>query len=309
MTAVLASPRSPAGPHRISHLLVAALDLLVSDPRAEAKPPSPAPHVETGDSLPRTAVADRRCKDRRAGATRWLDSNPHVPFFISARDRIESAPQACCAPWAVRGSRWRALGRYGEVVGTAEVVGGEGYDVTQCYELELKVVKGDAGVGIFASSGGDWRSPTRSARWEPTKDERASLLRMAGGLASLLDTPTWLHGTESWPMPLDDRILPFQIQPDPDRGQRGGHFAAVGGRVLIIARLDGGSWKLSYLDASIALAGGDGVRPLAAFDIDGDAIPELIYHWNAGDGWADVVLRLDDSGWGEVAESVGGSTA
>jgi hypothetical protein len=83
----------------------------------------------------------------------------------------------------------------------------------------------------------------------------------------------------------------------------------VGGRVLIIARLDGKAWKLSFMDSSIALAGGDGVRPLAAFDVDGDAIPELIYHWNAGDSWADVVLRLDYQGWGQLAESIGGSTA
>jgi hypothetical protein len=33
------------------------------------------------------------------------------------------------------------------------------------------------------------------------------------------------------------------------------------------------------------------------------------YHWNAGDSWADLVLRLDYNGWGEAAESVGGSTA
>ena len=309
MTATAPRPNVFAKRHPISHVLVAALALLVSDTRADAKPPSSAHQVNTGDLIPRTPVVDRRCKDRHAGATRWLDSNPHVPFFISARERIESAPAACCAPWAVRGSRWRTIDRYGEVVGTAQVVGGEGYDVTQCYELELDVVKGNAGIGIFASQSGDWRPAVRSARWEPSKEETEGLMRMVGGLVSLLDKPTWRPEGERWPPPFEDRILPFQIQPDADRDQRGGRFAAVGGRVLIIARLDGATWKLSYLDASIAMAGGNGVRPLAAFDIDGDAIPELIYNWDAGDSWADVVLRLDSQGWSEAAESVGGSTA
>jgi hypothetical protein len=49
--------------------------------------------------------------------------------------------------------------------------------------------------------------------------------------------------------------------------------------------------------------------PGGAFDIDGDAIPEVIYHWDAGDSWADVVLLLEYQGWVEVGESVGGSTA
>jgi len=294
---------------RISLLAAVSVALLLSDPRADAQPPSSTTTVNTGDPLPRKAAADRRCKDRRAGSTRWLDSNPHVPFFISVRDRIESASQACCAPWAVKGSRWRTIGPYGDVVGTAVVTGGEGYDVTRCYELELDVVKGEAGVGIFASTGGDWRPPARSARWEASKGEHEALVRMVGSITSLLDEPTWRDPDEPWPKRWDDRILTFQIQPDPDRGQRGGRFAAVGGRALLIARLDGGSWKLSFLDTSTAMAAGDGARPLAAFDIDGDAIPELIYHWDAGDSWSDVVLRLEYQGWVEAAESVGGSTA
>jgi len=49
--------------------------------------------------------------------------------------------------------------------------------------------------------------------------------------------------------------------------------------------------------------------PVEPQPVDGDGVPEFIYHWNAGDGWADAILRLDDHGWTLVVESVGGSTA
>jgi hypothetical protein len=275
--------------------------------------PTSRPTVNTGDPLPRMAVSDRRCVDRKPGTTRWLGSNPHVPFFIAVGDDISPAGSACCAPWAARGSRWRAIGQYGEVTGVARVTGGEGYDVTQCYELDLAMVSGVSGVGLFASEKGNWKPPTQSARWEPTQHELDSLERMVGGLEALFEKPRWESQRESKPpksSALRERMLSFAIGPAPERGDRVERFVAVGGRALIIARLDDKEgWKLSHVDLSFALDAVESIFPLAAFDVDGDGVPEFIYHWNAGDSWADAILRFDDHGWTLVAESVGGSTA
>lgn len=293
---------------RLPRLLAACVGLWLPCLDSHAAAPT-RPTIETGDAIPRVPVSDRRCADRTPGATRWLDSNPHVPFFIGADGDIESAGQVCCAPWAVRDSRWRAIGRYGEVTGVARIAGGQGNDVTQCYALDLKMVSGAPGVGLFASEKGNWKSPAQSARWQPSLVETSGFQRLVTTIEALLDKPNWEPDPDAKPAPFGDRMVPFAIKPDPSRGERGGRFAAIGGRALILARLDeDGAWRLSYLDTSIAMGGGDGMSPLAAFDVDGDGIPELIYRWNAVDTWADAVLRLDYHGWVVVAESIGGSS-
>lgn len=299
-------------PLRVPSTLVVCIGLW-SVGRGSMASPTSHPTVNTGDPLPRTAVSDRRCLDRKPGSARWLGSNPHVPFFIAVGDDIQPAGSACCAPWAVRGSRWRAIGRYGEVTGVARVRGGEGYDVTQCYELDLAMDSGAPGVGLFVSEKSRWKTPTQSARWEPTQDALDGLERMVGDLEALLEKPRWESQRESKtpkPSAVRERMLSFAIGPVAERGERVEHFVAVGGRALIIARLDGKEgWKLSHVDLSFAMDGAESIFPLAAFDVDGDGVPEFIYHWNAGDNWADAILRFDDHGWTLMAESVGGSTA
>jgi hypothetical protein len=299
-------------PGRAPRIAVACIGLWLAARGARAERTS-RPAINTGDALPRTAVSERRCRDRKAGTTRWLGSNPHVPFFVSVEDDIEPAGNACCAPWAVRGSRWRAIGRYGEVTGVARVSGGEGYDVTQCYELDLAMVSGVPGVGLFASEKGNWKPPAQSARWEPTQDELDGLEHMVGVLEALFEKPRWESERESKapnPSGLRERMLPFATGPGAERGERGERFVAIGGRALIVARLDDKEgWRLSHVDLSFAMDGVESIFPLAAFDVDGDGVPELIFHWNAGEDWADVILRFDGHGWAPMAESVGGSTA
>ena len=46
--------------------------------------------------------------------------------------------------------------------------------------------------------------------------------------------------------------------------------------------------------------------------MDGDGLPEVIAHHDAGDSWDDVILGPDHSTrrvWRLIAESIGGSTA
>lgn len=263
--------------------------------------------VNTGDPLPEGPVADGDCP---AGDARWLGFDPHVPFAVTSRGEIETAGVACCAPWAVRGARWQAIDRWGRVVGLAEVSGGEGYDLTQCYELVLRKVEGEDGVGLFVSPG--WTSPP-SAEWTPQPAERASLATLVAH-ADALFPPRMDDGPLA---PIADRTLFFQAAPNEGNPEDPTRFAVVGGRVLVVAgKTEPGAWALSHFDSKMAETGyspPDAYRPLAVVDVDGDGWPEIVFRESDGPSWGDVILRMqpDSTGrpWERVAESVGGSTA
>jgi uncharacterized protein (DUF779 family) len=278
---------------------------------ASTAPAKPAAPVNTGDPVPSSPHADARCPDGKPGAIRWLASDPHNPFFVSRSGAVAEAGQPCCAPWARVGSRWAAVGRYGEIAGRAVVSGGEGYDVTQCFELTLDVVEGDAGAGVFASEG--WRPPETSAAFEPTRRQRDALDRFIRDAEKLLvPADTGIVGPEQ-PRG-EQRVLFFQVARAPYGGgpDEVDRYAVIGGPFLLIARLEPNDrWIVSNLVVRVGAGAQVAYRPLVAADVDGDGIPELIVHWNAGDSWADVLYRLDVNGWNweQAAESVGGSTA
>lgn len=280
-----------------------ALTLVLAARIAEAKPRKAAAKA-TDAPAAKTATA---CSDRSPGNTRWLDSDPHSPFFVLADGVIEGTDRSCCASWAKKGTRWRAVGRYGEVTGVATIAGGAGFDPAQCFELGLKMASGVPGVGILASEQGSWQPPARSAAWTPTTAEMTGLRRQLGVIEAMLD----LSPGGGPPQPaFREPVLPFEIKADPQHNTKGGRFVAVGGRAFIVARLDDrGRWKVSHLETSLASSGGPGFTPLAAFDLDGDGAPELMFHWNNGESWGDTVMRFDFQGWTTEATSTGGSTS
>lgn len=275
-------------------------------------PTATAP-VQTGDPLPASRTVDPGCPEAGAGVRRWLASRPHNPLAVVDGEGIRSATAACCAPWAQAGSRWGAVDAYGALVGEAEVVGGAGYDVTQCYELELEMRSGAAGVGVFVAADDGWQSPP-SIAWAPSVGQRASLARTVAQIEGLLGAQaSWAkHGP---PMsPVEARTLYFEVPRHGEKGEVDGveRYAAVGGRALMVLRMEGERWALSYLDQRFSRVGVNrAYRPLAAFDLDGDGMPEVLYHEDAGDGWSDVVIGREPGWdhWQRRAESVGGSTA
>ena len=236
--------------------------------------------------------------------------DPHVPLAVTRRGEIGSAGQPCCEPWAVRGARWLSVNEWGRVVGAAEVSGGEGYDLTQCFELSLRTVEGAPGVGLYVSTG--WTSPA-SARWLPSDEDRASL----GALVSHAEALFPPADGEGEVPPLAARSMFFRAAADPREADQPTQFVVVGGRVLLVAsKPEGGSLRVSYLDTGMLNAGwapADAYRPIAVFDMDKDGWPEIVFHESDGSSWADVILRMqsDSTGrpWERVARSVGGSTA
>ena len=270
--------------------------------------PAPRPAVQTGDPLPASPVDDPACEDE--GGARWLASDPHVPFAVVGEGGIRPAGQACCAPWARAGTRWLAIGPRGEITGHAVLTGGCGYDVTQCYELSFDLDDGVAGSGLLVSADSHYEAEPVGT-WAPAPDERAALAGFVIDLERLLLDPPSADLPDPPLPPLNERAVYFTV---PDREDEGAphRLVVVGGRLLVIAHLDEqGRWVASFLDRDSATRFGprEAYRVLSVLDLDGDGDPEVVYRWNDGPSWADVILDSDGDLWRPAAQSIGGSTA
>jgi hypothetical protein len=237
-----------------------------------AAPAATPVDIMTGDPVPADAVEPASC----AGGFRWLGADPHVPLAVTRDGEIVQADATCCASWGRPGEEWTEVDTWGVPVATRTIAGGEGYDVTQCYELVLDAGSRDP---LLVHGDAPWTAPL-SARWEPTTAERIA----------------------------SDRAVYFQLG-----GER---LAAIGGRTLTIAALEAdGTWQTRHTDASWSDGGGAGLDDTygirAVFDLDGDGFAEVIIQRSAGDSWDDAILRYDPAlgSWSIVAESIGGSTA
>lgn len=293
-----------------STLLFAASD---ADAKGKKKKPAPKPKsaaVMTGDPLPSKPVSNPACQDQ--GAVRIIGAGPSTPFAMIKKGKIVPAGQECCAQWARKGSHWKTLDASGAVVGEAELTGGEGYDVTQCYELDFTKKKGAPGVGLYVD--GDYKAPP-SVAWTPNEAEKTSLAKMVASLeTAMVPNAIWDCGKIPAAEPFAKRSLFFTVPTDNGNGTPV-KWAVVGGPLLVLARLQGdGKWVARHVDAF----GADGCQhrayvPRAAFDVDGDGDPEVFVHYDFGDGFGDIMLGRSHMGfegkWQLLAESVGGSTA
>jgi hypothetical protein len=99
---------------------------------------------------------------------------------------VREAGDRCCAPWARTGARWRAVDASGQIAGEVRIAGGEGYDVTQCYELEFAATSGSLGVGLFVEASSGWRPPP-PATWTPAAAEFQDSCRLVNQACFALD--------------------------------------------------------------------------------------------------------------------------
>lgn len=280
--------------------VVLALLLVVSDASAKKKT------IQTGDPLPKKPVVSKKCHDK--GAVRIIGSEPSTPFATVKGAKIDSAGEACCAQWARKGTKWSTVDSYGQVVGEATLTGGEGYDVTQCYELSFSTKKGKPGVGLYID--GPYTAP-KSAVWTPSDIERASLAKLVTSLEAGMvpNAPYPCDGSKA--LPLGERTLFFHIKDD----TKAKRFAIVGGPLMILARLqDDGRWVARDVDAfGSNTCMPRAYQPRAVFDLNGDGKPEIVMHQDVGDSFGDYALGLEEVGmegrWVEVAVAIHGSTA
>lgn len=270
--------------------------------------------VQTGDPLPARRAASAACPT----GERWLESDPHVPLAVvtiahddAAQDFVSAS--ACCGAWAHAGDLWTSVDFWGAPTGTHAITGGEGYDVTQCWELSCA---NDTG-SLLVRGDEPWRAPA-SAAWVPDEAQRAAAYRLAASIDAVVarEPPKYDHDQAKPASPVDRRTTFFRMAPFSDEGTPT-KFVAIGGRALAVAGLDqGGAWRVLYLDTSWGLDNpylGDVYRVIGVFDMNHDGFPEVIAHRNAGDSWDDVVLGCSHDStyrlWHALVEGVGGSTA
>lgn len=238
------------------------------------------------------------------GATAWLGHTPHVPLARVTAQGIQPADEACCEPFAVRGSRWREVDRWGQVVGESTISDGEFYDVSHCIELTLTPEHLESS-GLFASASGPWR-PSPSLRHDPDLAQWADAVALDRRLGAI-------PMSSSSAMPLAEpqsRMLFFRWRAHydaPGGGAGAGDWLVLGGRGLAIAWWHKSRWEVAQL--LLQGAGGWRVTPIAVFDLDGDGTPEVIVEYDGGTDWNTVILKREGTAdWLEVASSIGGAT-
>ena len=181
-------------------------------------------------------------------AVRWT-SDALLPLSLVRGRRVEADRGQCKSIWE-NGSRWHTLDRWGRVVGEVE------YRETSRGGMRFERVSGSRGAGLFVR--GPWRAPA-SAALEPDPAARASLHQ-------------WLGKPQK-----RREITFFQAS----KGARAKVFAVVTTPTsIMVAYRKGTQWHRAYRE----VYGENRWHPLyrlrAIVDMNGDGLPEVIYHFN-----------------------------
>lgn len=233
------------------------------------------------------------------GVVRFLGLDPHGPLAVAKGQVLGSPDGSACRRWGPKGSRWKALDALGQVVGEAEVVAMERYDVTNCDELTLKTRSGKAGVGVFASKG---YTPLALGASRATPAERRALEATVAARDAKLPRAQWDKKRRD--VPLAERLLAW-------RTPAGEEIAAVGGRGLTVYRLTGGRWLAVHDErpkpAEVGHA--DMFRPLAALDMNADGRVEIVIHRRDMDAYGDYTLTPKGKGYEAIDAGIHGAFA
>ncbi len=260
-------------------------------------------HPETGDPLPPRSAVNSRCV--HSGLTRFLGREPHVPLATFDGRELRSVDAGCGASWSAPAARWRALDSWGQLVGHAVTSGGEGYAVTQSYELALTITDGTSGAGLYVSEDSPWTA-TPSAEWAPSAAQRELYQRFLGRFSRLFREQRASNSEE------DRRSTMFFRA---SSGSNQAFFAVTAGRSLMISRFDAtrSQWGIVTLHTAQARsASGNSFALEAVFDADHDGWPEIFVHHDEHDAfWNDAIFSTHNEGnsWAIEIASFGGSTA
>jgi len=285
---------------------------LNSKPTAGHKPAvvskaHPAPSAKAPAKVePHAAVVKKHGPER----SYFLAADPHVPLAFVDGNAIHSVgtPGKNCGTasrWAKPKSRWNALDAWGQVTGSLQGNGSDFYDATRCREVFFKGKEGTEPHAVFVSADSSFR-PSPKVEWTPDEAEHKEFERFTSTLTAL-----WINQKPfGKPLPLTRRVMFFQVPASEGKNaHRPTRWAVMGGPLLLVAYLgDKDHWKVATVQTPLGLA--DSYHPVGVFDMNGDKIPEIIYHANSGASFGDSVLSLDPDTmtWSEAAVSPGGAT-
>jgi hypothetical protein len=283
-----------------------------------AKGPKAAHHPHAADNAKakvEPAPSEKANEDLRAvkeppRRSYWLAADPHVPLAVIDGTEIRSVSKqekhcGVASRWAKPKSRWHAVNAWGQVVGSLAVSGSDLDDATGCHEVSFKGKQGAEPHVLFVSEDSDWKSST-SVAWTPKDDERRRFDHFSATLEKL-----WVNKKpRGLPLPLVKRAMFFQVPASAAASEkRPTRWAVVGGPILLVAYVgEHGRWKVASVQNPLGAS--NSYQPVGVFDMNGDKIPEIVYHSNEGPTHGDSVLSFDPDtlGWADAAVSPGGAT-
>jgi hypothetical protein len=308
-------PKVKATPALMSKGKIDPTDALLSPAKVETKPAPSKGKAEAHPLKGKVALADKetKAKEEEAPAAKkhakpsfWLAAAPHVPLALVEGEAIHPVGQRgkSCGDesrWAAPLSHWKAVDAWGQVTGVFRVAGSDLYDVTQCHEVFFEGQKGEGPGVLFVSEDSGWK-PGKSALWKASAAEKKRFESFVGGVEQTFvdKKPQGVAG------PLARRTLYFDVPAVEGRPQ---HWAISGGPILVVAYLgEHGHWKASTVRPPLGLA--KSYKPVSVVDMNGDGVPELVYHSDDGPSYADAVLSLNPGSmaWDDAAASPGGAT-
>ena len=252
-------------------------------------------------------------KGAAAGISRFLASG--VPLAEVREGRLaevgtKKRPCGSKGRWAKASSRWHALDAWGRITGTLTVGGSDRADGSGCHQVRFSEGTGHDGLGVFVAAGSGY-SAGASAEWKPEADvaKRFDALHAAQEVA-------WVDGkidrsTEQ----ARRRTLYFEL-PKQEGSVEGAatqrrptRWAVSGGRVLLVGYVGAnGTWKVGHVLSPASKD--DAYEPLAILDMNGDGLPEIVVHEEAGGVYVDRVLSFDAGTmrWENAVASPGGAS-
>jgi hypothetical protein len=239
----------------------------------------------------------------------WIAADPHVPLAIvdgAAIHSVPLGPKACGAEkrWAKPKSHWKAVDEWGQVTGSFEVSGSQPYDDMRCREVFFKGQPASQPPVLFVAEESGWK-PGPSVAWTPSEKEARHFEHTVGAIDEI-----WVNGKpKGKAAPLGQRTLFFKTPANEQSGTLPTRWAVAGGPVLVVAYLgEHGHWKASEVKAPLGKS--DAYKPVGVFDMNGDGMPEIVYHMSDGPNAKDNVLSLDlpSMSWIDAASSPGGQT-
>ena len=212
--------------------------------------------------------------------------------------------------WAKAQSRWHALDAWGRITGTLTVGGSDRDGGSGCNQVHFREGTGKDGLGVFVAVGSGY-TVGPSAEWKADADAVKRFEQLYATQESV-----WVDGKiDRGAAHERKRTLFFELpkQQGSVEGaptqRRPTRWAVSGGRVLVVGYVGAsGAWKVGHV---LSPTGKDhAYEPLAILDMNGDGLPEIVVHEEAGGVFVDRVLSFDAGTmrWENAVASPGGAT-
>lgn len=275
--------------------------------KASVRAEKAAAHVE--DTAP--ASEARSAKAAAPGLSRFLASG--VPLAEVRKGRLApvgSAKRPCGAKesWAKTRSRWHALDAWGRIAGTLVIGGSERYEGTGCHQVWFAEGAGHDGRGVLVAEGSGYTAGP-SAEWKADAEQKRRFDRLYAAQEG-----AWVDGRAGKPSH-ERRTLFFELPAqeadaeDAPTQRRPARWAVSGGRVLLVGYVGAtGAWKVGHVLPPNGKA--NAYEPLAVLDMNGDGLPEIVVHEEAGGVFTDRVLSFDPASmrWETAVDGPGGAS-